>query len=274
MTVERRTIFSAIIPHFSPRILFLGLFSFLFLTACATEYNLATNKEEALMYGTDKEVQIGESFARSIEKYYENKIVTDIDINERVEKILKKIVAVSDRSDLVYFIKVIDEDTMNAVSLPGRYIYVFKGLIDKIKSDDQLAGVIAHEVGHINAKHSLKRIQASYGAMLIQVAAATTKARNVSGGLNFALTSLFMENSQQDEFEADALGVKYMKAAGYNPQEMIKVLEKLRAEQEKAPIRAYTYWRTHPHLTERIAAVNTVISGKMEFRDYIRMIDR
>ncbi len=241
---------------------------------CVSEYNLATQQEESLIYGTEKEVAIGESFSRSLENHYKNKIVTDVDVNERVEKILKRIVAVCDRSDLVFFIKVIDEDIINAVSLPGGYVYVYKGLIDKIDNDDQLAGVIAHEVGHICAKHAIKRIQAAYGATLLQVAAATTPARNISGGLNFALESLFMEYSQQDEFQADALGVKYMKAAGYNPNQMVAMLDKLYTQEKKEPIRPYSYWKTHPHLSERMAKVNTIISGKMDFRDYVRTIGR
>ncbi len=252
----------------------LGLLLMINIMGCATEYNLATQREETLIYGDEKEIHLGEAMARSIELHYKDKIFTEVDANERVERILKRITEVCDRTDIVYFIKIIDEDEMNAVSLPGGYIYVFKKLVEKVDNDDQLAGVIAHEVGHITAKHAIKKLQEAYGAMLFQLAVTQTPARNVSGGLNFALTSLFMSHSQEDEFQADELGVKYMKAAGYNPLEMTNMLRKLQQEQDKSSLRQYSYWRTHPHIPERVAAVNTIVSGKMEFKDYIKMIGR
>ncbi len=244
-------------------------FFLVILTGCVTEYNLATQKEETLLYGTEKEMKIGDSVAQKIEKEFE--IITDVDINERVERILDKIVAVSDRRDLVYFIKILDKDIMNAISLPGGYIYLFKGLIDKVDNDGQLAGVIAHEVGHITAKHGIKRLQNAYGALLLQVAATQAKG-NVGGGVNLAITSLFMEYSQEAEFESDRLSVKYLKKAGYDPQEMVQFLEKLRDEKEKAKLRRFSYWKTHPNISKRIAVVNQEITGKLEFRDYLNII--
>ncbi len=239
------------------------------ILGCATEYNLATRQEETLLYGTEKEIKIGEAVSRQIEAQY--KIVTDVDANERVEQILDRIVAVCDRKDLVYFIKILDEDIMNAVSLPGGYLYVFKGLIDHAETDDELAGVIAHEVGHITAKHSIKRMQASYGALLAQILS-TQANGNIAGGVGFALNSLFLEHSQQDEFQADRLSVKYLKKAGYNPEGIGGFLAKLQEEQEKAPVQPYSYWRTHPHLPQRIAVVNQEVSGKIEFKDYLNLI--
>ncbi len=241
------------------------------LSGCATEYNLATGKEETLMYGTDKEVNIGRKVSQSVERRY--KINTDVDINERIEKIFERIVAVSDRRDIVYFIKIIDEeDVVNAVSLPGGYVYLFKGLLDKLENDDQIAGVIAHEVGHITAKHGIKRLQASYGAMLLQIAS-TQANGNVAGGLSFALQSLFLEYSQKAEFESDRLAVKYTKKAGYDPNEMLYVLKVLKEENDKSPLRQYSYWRTHPFVSQRIAVVNEAITGKLEYRDYLKLID-
>ena len=239
-----------------------------FLQGCTTEYNLATRKQETLLYGMEKEVKIGDAVAPKIEAQYD--ILTDVDVNERVGRILDRIVAVCDRKELVYFIKVIDDDPINAVSLPGGYVYVFRGLIEKVDNDDELAGVIAHEVGHITARHGVKRMQNAYAALILQVASTQTNAR-VAGGVNFALNSLFLEHSKQDEFEADRLGVKYLKKAGYNPKAMVAFLEKLKIEKEKAPRNRYSYWRTHPYLSQRISVVNQEITGKLEFRDYLNL---
>jgi len=240
----------------------------LFLQGCATEYNLATQKEETLLYGTDKEIKIGETVAPKIEAQYT--MVTDVDVNERVERILDRIVAVCDRKDLVYFIKVIDDDPVNAVSLPGGYVYVFRGLIDKVESDDELAGVIAHEVAHITAKHGVKRMQNAYAAMILQVASTQAGGR-VASGVNLALNSLFLEHSQEDEFESDRLGVKYLKKAGYDPKAMVAFLKKLKVEKEKEPLRKHSYWKTHPNISQRISVVNQAVTGKLEFRDYLNL---
>lgn len=236
---------------------------------CSTEYNLATQQQETLIYGTDKEVSIGEAVSVKMEQQYE--LVTDVDVNERVRRILDRVAAVCDRKDIAYFIKVIDKDIMNAVSLPGGYVYIFKGLMDKLETDDQIAGVIAHEVAHITARHAVKRIQNAYGAMILQGLATQSNAK-VAQGVNFALVSLFSEYSQQDEFEADRLGVKYLKKAGYDPNAMIQVLVELREDQEKGPVREYSYWRTHPFIPQRISVVNQAITGKLEFKDYLNLM--
>ncbi|HQP09847.1 MAG TPA: peptidase, partial [Candidatus Omnitrophota bacterium] len=102
------------------------LWTTMLLQGCTTEYNLATRREESLLYGTEKEVKIGEAIAPKIEEEYA--VLSDVDVNERVEAILARIAAVCDRKDLVYFIKVLDDDPINAVSLPGGYVYVFRGL--------------------------------------------------------------------------------------------------------------------------------------------------
>ena len=241
------------------------------LVGCSTEYNLATQQQETLIYGTDKEVSIGEAVSVRMEQQYD--VVTDVDVNERARRVLDRITAVCDRKDIVYFIKVldIDKDTMNAVSLPGGYVYIFKDLFDELETDDQIAGVVAHEVAHITARHAVKRIQNAYGAMILQGLATQSNAK-VAQGVNFALISIFSEYSQQDEFEADRLGVKYMKKAGYDPNAMVAVLTKLREDEEKGPAREYSYWRTHPFLSQRISVVNQAIMGKMDFKDYLNLM--
>lgn len=252
--------------HNAPLFILMLIF---FLQGCVTEYNLATKKEETLIYGTDKEVKIGETVAPKIEAQY--KIVTDVDVNERVERILGRIVSVCDRKDLVYFIKVIDDDPVNAVSLPGGYVYIFRGILDKAgDNDDELAGVIAHEVAHITAKHGIKRMQNAYAAMLLQIASTQANGR-VASGVNLALTSLFMEYSQEDEFESDRLAVKYLKKAGYDPEAMVTFLKKIKIEKEKEPLRRYSYWQTHPNISQRISVANQAITGKLEFKDYLNL---
>ncbi len=246
---------------------FICLVMVLFLAGCASEFNLATQQEESLIYGTEKEIKIGEAMARQFNSHFT--LNTDIDVNDRVERIFNRIVDVCDRKDLVYTIKVIDEDKLNAVSLPGGYVYVYKGIIDKAKSDDEIAGVIAHEVGHIGARHSIKRLQTSYGYALLELVAVGTQNTKLAQGVNAAFMSVFLKYSRQDEFEADRLGVKYLKKAGFDPNAMVAMLSILKKEEDKAPAQEVSYWRTHPYLTERMAMVNQEINGTLEFKDYL-----
>ncbi|MBF0479631.1 MAG: M48 family metalloprotease [Candidatus Omnitrophica bacterium] len=231
------------------------------------EFNLATGKTESLLINSDQEEGMGASAAATVDKQF--KTIEDVDINERVKKILNKIVKVCDRRDLVYVIKVIDEKDINAVSLPGGYIYVFKGLIDKVKNDGQLASVIAHEVGHITARHSVKRIQAAYGAMLLQLGSMAAGGR-VASGVGLALDSIFSEYSQQDEFEADELGFKYLTKAGYDAKDMLAFFEILQKENNKK-IGLYNYFRTHPYIGMRISNIRAKMKGGMEFREYLNL---
>ena len=189
------------------------------------------------MYGDDKEASIGASVALQVEK--EMKFVQDVDVNERAEKILKEIIAVCDRQDLVYTIHVIDEDTKNAFSLPGGYVYIYKGLLDLMdkNKDDQLASVIAHEVSHIVAKHAMKRLQGAYGAMVLEGLAIASGNTAVAAGIDLTASSLLLKNSREDEFEADHLGIKYMRLVGYDPAQMKIMLSKLVEAQAKEPPR-------------------------------------
>ncbi|MDP2652930.1 MAG: Maf family nucleotide pyrophosphatase [Candidatus Omnitrophota bacterium] len=250
-------------------ILGLTLVAAALFSGCATEYNLATGQQETLMYGTEKEVKIGDAVAQQIESHY--KIVTDVELNERVQRIFDRLVAVCDRRELVYTIKVLDDDMVNAVSLPGGYIYLFRGLTDKLKTDEQLAGVIGHELGHITAKHAIKRMQASYGYILAQILAVQSGSGAAARGVNAVYTSVFLSFARQDEFQSDVLGVKYMKKAGFDPRGVTEVLRVLEEEQRKAPPSEVNYWRTHPYLPERIANANKAINGQIEFRDYLNL---
>lgn len=241
------------------------------LSGCTTEYNTALERQETLMFTDDKEMNLGASIALQVEKTI--KIDNEVDINARVEKILKKIVAVCDRKDLVYTIRVVDDkDTMNAFSLPGGYVYIYKGLIDKMDNDDQLAGVIGHEVGHIVAKHALKRLQAAYGTTILEGAAIVSRSGGLAAGLDLTASSIFFLNSREDEFQADRLGLKYMALAGYDPRQMRVMLAKLLEEQNKKGPQAMAYWRTHPYIPLRMAKVDAQANGgKSQFKDYLNL---
>jgi MAF protein len=244
-----------------------------FLSGCTTEYNIVTGQQESYYYSTDKEVEIGKNIAAQIEK--EAKFVEDPLVQNRVESIGSKIVAVCDRKDIDYSFKVINDEEVNAVSLPGGFIYVNKGLIDRVTSDDELASVIAHEIGHIVARHSIKKLQASMGYTLAQLATILVpKAGPARSAADLAFTQLYLGYSREDELLADQLGARYIRLAGYNPHAVITFLVKLQEHNRRQPLGPLNYLKTHPYVPDRIRVVKEELGEKVDFSDYINLEDK
>ncbi|MEI6631330.1 MAG: Maf family nucleotide pyrophosphatase [bacterium] len=243
------------------------------LSGCSTEYNLATGQEEAFFYSTDKEVSIGQSIAKQVENEY--KLTEDPLVQKRVEDIGKKIVNVCDRKDIVYQFKVLEDEEINAVSLPGGFVYVNKGLVDKVANDDELAGVLAHEVAHIVARHSIKKLQAVMGYSFLRVLAVVVPGSGqVGGAADAAFLELMLGYARKDELLADEMATRYMKSAGYNPRRMIDFLKTLQDVNRRKPLRPRSYLKTHPYVPDRIRVVKEELGDKIGFTDYINIEER
>ena len=245
------------------------------LAGCSTEYNLATKQEEKYYYSTDKEVQMGQSINRRIEK--ELKFSADPLPQKRVEDIGKKIAAVSDRKEIDYHFRVLEDDAVNAVSLPGGYVYVNSGLLDKVANDDELACILAHEVGHIVARHSIKKLQAMQSYSILRLLVAVAPARTIAGtaevsnAADAAFAQFLLGYGRQDELLADQLGARYAKLAGYDPHGMITFLIKLQDINRRMPLRERSYYNTHPYVPDRIRVVKQELGERIKFDDYINI---
>jgi predicted Zn-dependent protease len=241
-----------------------------FLSGCSTEYNIVTGEEERYIYSTDKEVQMGQAIDKQVREKY--KFVDDPLVQKRVEDIGKKIAAVCDRKDIDYHFKVLDDEEVNAVSLPGGFVYVNKGLMDKIDNDDQLACILAHEVGHIVARHSIKKLQALQGYSILRILVAQAPASGqVGNAADAAFTELLLGYSREDELLADQLGTRYAKLAGYNPRAMIAFLVKLQDINRRKPLQEINYFKTHPYVPDRVRVVKEELGEKIDFSDYINI---
>lgn len=250
------------------------LLSTIFLSGCSTEYNIVTGEEEAYFYSTDKEVQMGQSISREVEKEY--KLDEDPLVQERVAEIGKKIAAVCDRKEIKYHFKVINDEEVNAFSLPGGFVYVNSGLIEKVKSDDELAGVLAHEAGHIVARHSIKKLQGVMGYSILRILTAVVPqggsgAGQVGTAADIAFDELMLGYSREDELLADQLGARYTKLAGYDPHGMISFLEKLEKINRRKPLQPRSYFKTHPYVPDRIRVVKQELGENINFSDYINI---
>jgi predicted Zn-dependent protease len=244
-----------------------------FISGCSTEYNIATGHQESYYYSTDREVAIGQSMVKEFEKRY--KLVDDPLIQKRVEDIGKKIAGVCDRQDVTYTFKAVEDDEVNAVSLPGGFVYVNKGLIDKVASDDELAAVLAHEVSHIVARHSIKKLQAlmSYNLLMI-ISTQIPQGGEVGAAADAAFTELYLGFSREDELLADKLGTRYTKLAGYEPAGMLTFLKKLQEVHRRKPASPRSYYKTHPYVPDRMRVVKQELGKKIDFSDYINIEEK
>lgn len=239
-----------------------------FLFGCATEYNLALRKEEYILISGEREVKMGESIARRLEEKFE--VLEDDLVQQRIDHIGQKVAYVCDRKDIDYHFKVLANEEVNAVSLPGGYIYINKGLIDEVSTDDELAYVLGHEIGHVVAKHSVKRIQGVYGYSILRILVGTIKgAGEVARASDIAFGQIMLGYSRKDELDADRLGVRYAQRAGYDPAGAVNFLEKLKEIERKKPLKPPNYIRTHPPISSRIEAVRMESSSGISFEDYI-----
>ena len=242
------------------------------LGGCSTEYSVVTGQEEQYYYSTEREVQMGRSISKQVAEQL--KIAQDPLMTKRVKDIGKKIVAVCDRKDIDYEFDVIDDPEVNAFSLPGGFVYVNSGLVEKVANDDELAGVIGHEVGHIVARHSIKRLQGSQLSTLLMVLVSQAPSSGqVATAADAAITQLMLGYSREDEFLADQLGTRYLKKAGYNPQAMLTFLQTLQKIDKKRPLQPINSYKTHPYVPDRIRVVRQELGGHMRFNDYINIQD-
>ena len=242
-----------------------------------SNFNLATQSQEYTLTSTDKEVDLGRKLARRVER--ELTLTPDEGLQERVRTIGARIAAVCDRQELVYHFAVVTDEDVNAFSLPGGYVYLHDGLVKMTDNDDELAGVIAHEVAHITARHAVKRYESSLGLQLAQLATIATRQAEAVQGVGVVAQAAQLSYARQDEIEADRLAVKYLKAAGFNPQGMLTFLDKLRGiyhdKSQYLPrgvVRPH-YAMTHPYVPERMRAVKEAIYGVADYIDYLNTPD-
>lgn len=225
------------------------------------------NSAEALLIGTQQEIEIGKGVAKDLEKKYG--LVNDPELQDRVARIGASIAAVADRKDLPYSFKVLNSKEVNALAVPGGYIYLFKGLTDYMPSDHELAGIIGHEVGHIVKKHTV--VQIERGMAVSVLFAILFGSSNIAILGDLVANALMAGYSREAEREADNLGVIHTMRAGYNPYSMLIGMEKLEALSGKS---SYGLFSTHPDTENRIKAVRAQINNEFRVTPTVKEMEK
>lgn len=218
----------------------------------------------------EKEVALGRQLALEVEQ--QAKLVEDPIITEYVNRVGQNVVLHSD-AKIPFTIKVIDSDEVNAFALPGGFFFVNKGLILAADSEAELAGVMAHEIAHVAARHAMEnqgKMQAIQygllGTIIFGGGIASTIAQNAGG---FAQLMSFLQFSRGAETEADVLGVQYLYASGYDPTGMSTMFEKLNSRNKKKPGTLSKIFATHPQSADRRDASLALVARFPEKEEYV-----
>jgi predicted Zn-dependent protease len=217
------------------------------------------NKGQMQFYSLEREVSLGRQLAAEVDR--SSRLVTDPLVAEYVNRVAQNIVLNSD-SKVPFTIKVIDSNDVNAFALPGGFLYVHRGLIEAAENEAELAGVIAHEVAHVAARHGME--QASKGQFINFASIPLIFLGGLGGyviqqAAGLAVPLGFLKFSRGAEKEADRLGAQYMWASGYDPNALVTFFEKLQAKEKKKPGTLAKLFSTHPMTDDRIKEVQQLL---------------
>jgi predicted Zn-dependent protease len=232
--------------------------------------NINTGIIAKMSGSTEKEVRQGREAAAEVDR--QAKFVDDPVITEYVNRVGQNIVLHSD-AKVPFTIKVIDSDEVNAFALPGGFFYVNKGLILAADNEAELAGVMAHEIAHVAARHAVEnQTKASlleYAALGGSIFLGGIPGMIYQNTAGIGLLGIFMKFSRGAEEEADRLGVQYMYAAGYDPGAMATMFEKLEAKNKKKPGFISRAFATHPAPPDRRASALALAARFPEHEEYV-----
>ena len=219
---------------------------------------------------TEKEVRMGREAAAEVDR--QAKFVDDPIITEYINRVGQNIVLHSD-AKVPFTIKVIDSDEVNAFALPGGFFYVNKGLLLAADNEAELAGVMAHEIAHVAARHAVEnQTKASlleYAALGGSIFLGGIPGLIYQNTAGIGLLGIFMKFSRGAEEEADKLGVQYMYAAGYDPGAMATMFEKLEAKNKKKPGLISRAFASHPAPPDRRASSLALAARFPENEEYV-----
>lgn len=211
---------------------------------------------------TQQEVQMGRQYAAQVDSQLP--MVEDAAIERYIDLLGDSIANVTSRSGLDWHFSVVNTDVVNAFALPGGFIYVNRGVIERADKLDELAGVMAHEIGHVVKRHSVKQMEqmqgANVGLALTCVLTQVCESQAAQAAINVGGSLVFAKFSREDEAQADEEGFRYLVRAGISPEGMVSFFQKLLDEQGSAPSGALAWFSDHPLTQDRITDIQGMIN--------------
>lgn len=229
---------------------------------CRAVFGLAA-LAAACAVSQQQEVQLGADYAAQIEKQLP--LVRDGAVNRYITSLGNQLARATDTRGLTWHFLVVDSREVNAFAVPGGWIYVNRGLIERSRNMSQVAGVLGHEIGHVTRRHSVEQIQQAQGAN-VGVTLLCTLTGACQGGASQAAigvggSALFAKFSRDDEREADAEAVRTTVAAGIDPRGIPEMFRILLSERQRNPNALDKFFSTHPLAEDRIEATDAQIAA-------------
>jgi beta-barrel assembly-enhancing protease len=223
-------------------------------------------------YSLEREIGLGKQLAQEVER--SSKLIDDPVVTEYVNRVGQNLVRNSD-AKVPFTIKVIDSDEVNAFALPGGFFYVNSGLILRAEEESELAGVMAHEISHVCARHGTKNATKGEAMQLAMIPLMLLGPGGWAGygiyeAASLAIPVTYLKFSRDSEREADYLGVEYMYKAGYDPNSYVTFFERIQADEKRRPGTIPKVFSTHPPTPDRIEATQKEIARILPARpEYI-----
>jgi predicted Zn-dependent protease len=231
------------------------------LVACAT--NPATGKSEFSLMSEAQEIQLGQEADAQVRR--EMGVYQNAELQRYVSDVGLRLARASERPNLPWHFTVVDEPAVNAFALPGGYIYITRGILPFLNDEEQMAGVLGHEIGHVTARHSAQQYTkaTSAGIGLTLLGIFVPEARPLQGAAETALSVLFLKYGRDDELQADRLGAEYTAKSGWDPRGVAGMLRTLqRLDAAAGSNRGVPNWlSTHPAPGDRVEKVLAYIES-------------
>jgi beta-barrel assembly-enhancing protease len=208
------------------------------------------------------EIQMGQQYSAQIAQ--QMPLVSDPEVVRYVNVLGDSIAKLTLRSDLDWHFYVVDTKEVNAFAIPGGYVYVNRGLIERADQMDELAGVLGHEIGHVVMRHSVKQMQqaqkAGIGITLVCILTGVCNTPGAGTLINNGANAVFAKFSRTDEKEADDQGFQNVVRAGISPAGMVTMFQKLLQERKDKPAGVDAWFQTHPLEEDRIVDIQSQIN--------------
>ena len=209
-----------------------------------------------------QEVAMGTQYAQQINAQLP--IVDDAELNRYINVLGDSIARLADNRELDWHFYIVDAREVNAFAVPGGFIYVNRGLIERTAEMDELAGVLGHEIGHVTRRHSVKQMEkannANIGVTLACVLTSICNSDAAQAAIQVGGAAVFARFSRQDEAEADAEGIKNTVRANISPEGIPTMFEKLLQERQRSPAGVEAWFLTHPLEEDRISSTRAQIA--------------
>ena len=226
----------------------------IFCIAGGCAVNPITGEEQFMMISEDEDVEIGKAYAPEVEEHLSGKI-DDEALQDYIDSVGQRIARISHRPDWEYHFVAVNHSMINALALPGGYVFVTKGMLEKLTTEAQLAGLLAHEIVHIVARHSSAAMSRQTGmSMLIGAAGSFADSEAAYRLSQIAFQLIDLKYSRTQEKEADLAGMDYMVRAGYNPYGAVELMQMLEDLEKTRPSE---FLSSHPSPENRIMYLTT-----------------